>query len=78
MKIPPGTQSGRVFRLKGKGFPDLHSYRKGDEHVIIKVVTPTNLTERQKELLREFEALSGEKNAPSVKGFFEKVKNLFG
>lgn len=78
MKIPPGTQSGRVFRLKGKGVPDIHGYGRGDEHVIIKVVTPTNLTERQKELLREFEAISEETNAPSIKGFFEKVKNLFG
>ncbi len=78
MKIPPGTQSGSVFRLKGKGIPDIHGYGRGDEHVIIKVVTPTRLTERQKELLREFDALSQEESNPTIKGFFEKIKDLFG
>ncbi|MCX9073149.1 MAG: molecular chaperone DnaJ, partial [Candidatus Methanoperedens sp.] len=61
MKIPPGTQSGHVFRLKGKGFPRLHISGKGDQLVKIKVEVPTKLTEKQKQLLREFSEISGEK-----------------
>jgi len=61
MKIPPGTQNGQVFRLKGKGIPGLHMSGKGDQLVKIKVAVPTRLTDRQKELLREFAHISGEK-----------------
>ncbi len=69
MKIPPGTQNGHVFRLRGKGFQDLHSSGKGDELVKIKVEVPTKLTERQKQLLKEFAEISGEKG---------KKKGIFG
>jgi molecular chaperone DnaJ len=68
MKIPPGTQNGQVFRLKGKGFSDLHRSGKGDELVKIKVEVPTKLTERQKQLLKEFAEISGEKGRK--KGIF--------
>ncbi len=78
LKIPAGTQSGRVFRLKGKGIPHIHGYGRGDENVIINVETPTRLTRRQKELLEEFEHISEEHNHPMSKGFFEKVRGLFG
>ena len=61
MKIPSGTQNGHIFRLKGKGFPSLHMSGKGDEMVKIKIDVPTNLTDRQKQLLREFAEISGEK-----------------
>jgi molecular chaperone DnaJ len=61
MKIPPGTQNGQVFRLRGKGFPDLHRSGKGDELVKIKVEVPTKLTDKQKQLLKEFAEISGEK-----------------
>ncbi len=61
MKIPAGTQNGQVFRLRGRGFPDLHRLKKGDELVKIKVEVPTKLTERQKQLLKEFAEISGEK-----------------
>jgi molecular chaperone DnaJ len=71
MKIPPGTQNGQVFRLKGKGIPDLHMPGKGDQLVRIKVAVPTKLNERQKQLLKEFAEISGEKRS---KGIFEKVK----
>lgn len=76
MKIPPGTQSGRVFRLKGKGMRDVQGYHQGDQHVRVVVETPTHLTPRQKELLKEFAALGGEE--PLAKGFFDKVKQIFG
>ncbi|MEM2210650.1 MAG: molecular chaperone DnaJ [Nitrososphaerales archaeon] len=54
LKIPPGTQSGTIFRLKGKGIPKLNGFGRGDELVKVIVETPTKLTERQKQLLREF------------------------
>lgn len=71
MRIPPGTQNGHVFRLKGKGVPSLHISGKGDQLVRIKVEVPTKVTERQKQLLREFAEISGEKRS---KGIFERVK----
>ena len=71
MKIPPGTQNGQIFRLRGKGIPSLHISGKGDQLVKIKVEVPTKLNERQKQLLREFAEISGEKRS---KGIFEKVK----
>ena len=54
MKIPAGTQSGTVFRVKGKGLPDVHNGRAGDLFVRVTVETPTNLTSRQRQLLEEF------------------------
>lgn len=53
LKIPAGTQSHKTFRLKGKGMPNLRSKRKGDEHVIIKVITPTKLNKKQTQLLEQ-------------------------
>ncbi len=57
LKIPEGTQTGTVFKIKGKGIPHLDSHGNGDLYVMVKVVTPKNLTQREKELLREFERL---------------------
>ncbi len=78
MKIPTATQSGKVFRLKGKGVRDVQGYHQGDQLVRISVETPTHLTARQKELLKEFAALGGEEVHPLSKGFFDKVKQIFG
>ncbi len=78
LKVPPGTQSGRAFRLKGKGIPSLHTGRRGDEHVIVRIETPTRLTKRQRELLEEFARISGDDTMPQKKNFFEKVKEIFG
>lgn len=69
LRIPPGTQSGHVFRQKGKGFPDLHKYGKGNLLIYIKVVVPTDLTEKEKELIRELARLRGEK-VSSPRKFF--------
>jgi len=77
IRLPEGTQHGTDFRLRGKGIPDLNGYGRGDQYVRIKVVTPTRLTERQKQLLREFALLSGENPSGEAKGFFEKVKDAF-
>ena len=78
MKIPAGTQSGKVFRLKGKGVRDHQGYHQGDQLVRVVVETPTRLTAKQRELLKEFAALSGEEANPLSKGFFDKMKELFG
>jgi molecular chaperone DnaJ len=78
MKIPSGTQSGKVFRMKGKGVKDVQGYQQGDQHVRISVETPTHLTAKQKELLKEFATLGGEEVNPLATGFFEKMKELFG
>ena len=81
LKIPPGTQSGRSFRIKGQGVPVVHSSARGDEHVIVKVVTPTNLTPEQKRLLEEFARLEREQSEQNDKNIFrnlfEKTKDVF-
>jgi len=77
MRIPSGTQSGKVFRLRGKGAPDLRGYGHGDALVRVAVETPRKLTKRQKELLEEFADLAGEDVSPHSKGFFDKVKEMF-
>jgi len=60
LKVPAGTQTGTYFRLKGKGVPKLRGYGQGDQHVKVTIVTPTSLTDDQKDLLRQFGGLSGD------------------
>src|SRR5579863_814455 len=76
--VPPGTQSGHRFRLKGKGMSILRSPMRGDMYVHAVVETPVNLTKRQQELLREFDKEGDErKTHPESAGFFAKVKEFF-
>lgn len=77
LRIPEGTQSGRVFRLRDKGIPVLQGYGRGDQLVVIKVETPVNLNKKQRELLEEFARIGGEEIYPMKKSFFEKVVDLF-
>ena len=81
LKIPAGTQSNRSFRLKGLGVPVVHSSARGDQHVIVKVVTPTGLTAEQKRLLEEFARLEREQSEQNDKNIFrnlfEKTKDVF-
>jgi molecular chaperone DnaJ len=81
LKIPAGTQSNRSFRLKGLGVPVVHSSARGDQHVIVKVVTPTNLTPEQKHLLEEFARLEREQSEQNGKNIFrdlfDKAKDVF-
>jgi molecular chaperone DnaJ len=77
LKVPAGTQSGKVFRMPAKGIASVHTGRRGDQQVIIKVETPTKLNKRQKELLQEFAEISGEETTPLRKNFFSKVKEMF-
>lgn len=76
IRIPPGTQSGKVFKLKGKGVHNLRGYGVGDQMVKVHVKIPTKLNARQRELLGEFAKASGEEVKES--GIFEKVKDIFG
>jgi molecular chaperone DnaJ len=77
LKIPAGTQTSTRFRLKGKGVPNVRGYGQGDQHVVVLVVTPKKLTEKQKELLREFSDISGQGVDEQDDGFFSKVKRAF-
>ena len=76
VKIPAGSQSGRQMRLRGKGMPAIKSAQKGDMFIEIAWETPVNLTSKQRDLLREFEALS-EDNNPESKSFFSSVKSFW-
>jgi len=76
VKVPEGTQTGRRFRLGGKGMPVLRSKRTGDMYVQVAVETPQNLTKRQRELLAEFEKLSSEETQPESASFFSRVKEF--
>ena len=76
VKVPAGTQTGRRFRLAGKGMPVLRSKQTGDMYVQVAVETPQNLTKRQRELLAEFEKLSSEETQPESAGFFSRVKEF--
>jgi molecular chaperone DnaJ len=74
MKVPRATQSGKVFRLRNKGIKSVGGKRSGDEMVTVIVETPSNLTERQEELLREFAEISGDEVQPHRKGFLDTMR----
>jgi len=77
VKIPEGTETGKQFRLRGKGMPVLRSAVTGDMYIQVEVETPKNLNKRQKDLLREFEKASSDRTSPESAGFFAKVKAFF-
>jgi molecular chaperone DnaJ len=76
VKVPEGTQSGRRFRLPGKGMPVLRGRQTGDMYVQVMVETPQKLTKKQRELLAEFDRLSSNETHPESTGFFGKVKDF--
>ncbi len=80
IKIPAGTQSGKIFRLKGKGFPEVNSYGKGDQLVQVKVWTPQHLSEDERVALEKMKVSAnfepGEE-AKKERSFFEKIKDAF-
>ena len=81
IKIPAETQSGKVFRLRGKGIKGVRSQHHGDLMCHVVVETPVSLTERQKELLRELESINlqdGSRHNPRAKSWMDKVKEFFG
>lgn len=76
MKVPSGTQSGEVFRLKGKGIKRLNGAGHGDQFVRVVVETPTSLNSKQKDCLREFERLATQDSHPGITSFLNKLRDL--
>ena len=78
IKISAGAQTGDKLRIKNEGMSVMNSDRRGDLFVLLKVITPTNLTNRQRELLEEFREISGDNDCqPEIKTFLDKIKDLF-
>ncbi len=77
LKIPPGTQTGAEFRIRGKGFPNVRGYGHGDLLARMFVEVPTHLSSKQRELLEQFAKLENGEGSPLVQGFWDKVKALF-
>jgi len=79
IKIPVGTQSGKIFRLKGKGFPAVNSYEKGDQLIQVNIWTPQHLSSEEKEMLEKLSHSPNFKPHPdkNEKNFFDKIKDMF-
>ena len=77
IKIPSGTQSGKQFRLKGKGMPYMRGSGTGDLYVQVNTEVPVSLNREQKELLEKFREIENEKSNPSIKQFFQKAKSFW-
>ncbi|HVM47332.1 MAG TPA: molecular chaperone DnaJ [Candidatus Acidoferrum sp.] len=77
IRVPPGTQPGTMFRLRGKGIKNVQGYGRGDLHIRVNVEVPTHLTAAQKAKLQEFAGLCSGKESPISQSFFEKAKHLF-
>ena len=77
IKIPPGTQSGKQFRLRGKGMPIMRGGSLGDLYVQVNTEVPISLNKEQKELLEKFRDIENDKSNPSIKKFFQKAKNFW-
>jgi molecular chaperone DnaJ len=77
MKIPAGTQSGKVFRLKAKGMPDLRGGSQGDLYVRVMIQVPSRLSVEQRKLLEEYARISGEEIKGGSDSFTEKIKKVF-
>jgi len=79
IKIPAGTQSGKIFRLKGKGFPDVNGYGRGDELINVNIWTPTSVSHEEKEMLEKMRDSENfrPKTEKTEKSFFDKIKDIF-
>jgi len=80
IKIPPGTQSGKIFRLKGKGFPQVNGYEKGDQLIHVNVWTPQHVSNEEKDALEKMQQSQNFEPKPEKNGksFFDKVREMFG
>ena len=76
-QVREGTQPGDVFKLKGKGIPHINGRGRGDQYVRMTIEVPKNLSQKQKQLLQEFDSCAEEKNYQKRKGFFDKIKEMF-
>ena len=75
--IPEGTQPGTTFRLRNKGIQYVNNRGRGDQYVRVNIEVPTNLSGKQKDLLRDFDSTTGDKNYAKRKSFFDKIKDAF-
>ncbi len=75
--VPEGTQSGTTFRLRKRGINYINGRGRGDQYVRVNVEVPTNLNNKQKDMLRDFENTTGDKNYAKRKSFFDKIKDAF-
>jgi molecular chaperone DnaJ len=78
IEVPAGTSSGYVVRLRGQGIPHVRGRGRGELRAHLVIVTPTDLTKQQEELLRQFASERGEQVAPPGEGFFSKLRSAFG
>lgn len=77
LKIPPGTQSGKVFRVKGKGMPEVHGYGRGDLYIRVNVEIPTHLGGEERRLIEKLGEIGKERIFPITQAFIDKVRRLF-
>jgi len=77
INIPEGTQSGTIFRLRGKGIKKINRSDRGDQFVRVSVEVPKNLSKKQKDLIREFDSSMSDDNYNKRKNFFDKIRNAF-
>ena len=77
-RVHEGTQPGDIFKLRGKGIPNINGRGRGDQFVRVTVEVPKNLSQQQKDLLKQFDELGGDRNYQKRKSFFDKLKDMFG
>ena len=79
IKIPTGTQSGKIFRLKGKGFPSINSHERGDQLIQVNIWTPQNISPEEKSTLESMQVSENFKPKPDKndKGFWEKIRETY-
>ena len=78
LKIPPGTQTGKIFHLRGKGIPHLNGSGRGSQLIRVTVITPTKLSSEEKELLLKLAELQKDRPLQADKSFFEKLRATLG
>jgi len=77
LKIPPGSQYGDIYRIKGQGLPDLRSGRKGDELIQVTIEVPKKLNKKQTEILKQYQDIENRESIPKIKSFFDGLKKHF-
>ena len=76
--VHDGTQPGDVFKLRGKGIQNINGRGRGDQYVKVVIEVPKNLSQKQKDILQEFDNSAEDKNYTKRKNFFDKIKDMFG
>ena len=77
-QVHEGTQPGDIFKLRGKGIQNLNGRGRGDQYIKVTIEVPKNLSQKQKDILKEFDQSAEDKNYQKRKTFFDKIKDMFG